>query len=59
MAVRPLAVHAQLSERMRRIGMLGLAETDPEYKAHLTAFRQELKRLVWSALPQMSSGQAD
>jgi putative ABC transport system substrate-binding protein len=34
---------------MRRISMLGsLAEDDPEMKARLTAFRQELEKLGWS-----------
>ena len=44
----PLAARAQ-PERMRRIGVLiGFPEDDPETKARVTAFRQELDRLGWS-----------
>ncbi len=44
----PLAARAQ-PERIRRIGVLiGFPEDDPETKARVTAFRQELDRLGWS-----------
>jgi len=42
----PLAARAQQGERVRRIGVLvGLAEDDPDTKARLAAFRQELELL--------------
>jgi putative tryptophan/tyrosine transport system substrate-binding protein len=45
----PVAARAQQVERMRRIGVLtGDTENDPENKARLAAFRQELERLGWS-----------
>src|SRR5438477_12736513 len=45
----PRAARAQ-HERMRRIGVLiGFPEDDPETKLRVTAFRQELDRLGWSA----------
>jgi len=45
----PLAVNAQQSERMRRIGMLtGIAGDDAETKARVTAFLQELQKLGWT-----------
>jgi ABC-type uncharacterized transport system substrate-binding protein len=48
-AAWPLAVRAQQSGGMRRIGVLmGLAEDDPDAKARLSAFRQGLDRLGWS-----------
>jgi ABC-type uncharacterized transport system substrate-binding protein len=48
-AAWPLAARAQQAERMRRIGVLtGDTENDPENKARLAAFRQELERLGWS-----------
>ena len=48
-AVWPLASRAQQPERMRRVGVLiGFPEDDPETKARVTAFRQELDRLGWS-----------
>src|SRR5262245_61294080 len=41
----PLAARAQQSEQIRRIGVLGgLAEDDPEMRARLAAFRQELEK---------------
>jgi putative ABC transport system substrate-binding protein len=44
----PRAAFAQ-SERVRRIGVLmGLAEDDPETKARVAKFRQELEKLGWS-----------
>ena len=44
----PLAVRAQQPERMRRIGALvGLAEDDPDTKARVATFRQELGQLGW------------
>lgn len=48
-AAWPLAACAQQAERMRRIGVLtGLAESDPDVKAWLTAFEQGLQKLGWS-----------
>src|SRR5712691_3091960 len=45
----PLAVRAQQSDRMRRIGVLvGFAEDDPAMQARLAGFRQGLERLGWS-----------
>ena len=45
----PLAVRAQQTEGVRRIGVLsGFAENDPEMKARLAAFRQGLEGLGWS-----------
>ena len=47
--VSPVAVRAQESERMRRIGVLlpGTA-ADAEYQARMAAFLQELQQLGWS-----------
>ena len=48
-ATWPLAAQAQQPERMRRIAMLsGLAASDPEAQARVTAFRQGLKELGWT-----------
>jgi putative ABC transport system substrate-binding protein len=48
-AAWPLAARTQQAERMRRIGVLvGLAESDPEIKARLSAFRQGLEKRGWS-----------
>ena len=48
-AAWPLAVRAQQSERVRRIGVLiNIAESDPESPARLAAFRQALGNLGWS-----------
>jgi putative ABC transport system substrate-binding protein len=48
-AAWPLAVRAQQSDRVRRIGVLtGDAEDDPGVQARLAAFRQGLDRLGWS-----------
>ena len=45
----PLVARAQQRDRMRRIAVLmGLAEDDPETKARLAAFREELERRGWS-----------
>jgi putative ABC transport system substrate-binding protein len=45
----PLAVRAQQTEQIRRIGVLtGDAEDDPGVKARLVAFQQGLDRLGWS-----------
>jgi putative tryptophan/tyrosine transport system substrate-binding protein len=45
----PLAVHAQLPERVRRIGVLMPdAEDDPQSQADITAFRQELQKEGWA-----------
>ena len=45
----PLAVRAQQSERMRRIGVLMVfAESDPEAQANVRAFRQALEMRGWT-----------
>jgi len=45
----PLAARAQQSNRMRRIGVLmAYPEGDPEGKASVDAFRQELAKLGWT-----------
>ena len=48
-AARPLAVHAQQGERMRRIGVLqAVSETDPEAHLRKTAFVGSLQKLGWT-----------
>jgi putative ABC transport system substrate-binding protein len=48
-AVWPLVARAQLTERVRRIGVLmSFAEDDADTKARLAGFRHELERLGWS-----------
>lgn len=48
-ATWPLAARAQQGERKRRIGvLLGYAETDPETKLRLGAFRLGLEKRGWS-----------
>ena len=48
-AAWPLAARAQQPDRMRRIGVLmAFAEDDPETKARLAKFRQELERRGWA-----------
>jgi ABC-type uncharacterized transport system substrate-binding protein len=48
-AAWPLAARAQQGERMRRIGIVtGISADDPESKARVTAFLQELQRLGWT-----------
>jgi putative ABC transport system substrate-binding protein len=44
----PLAVHAQQSERIRRIGVLFSIADDREGQARLTAFREGLQGLGWT-----------
>ena len=45
----PLATHAQQADRMRRIGVLmAHPESDPEFRAYLAAFREELQKLGWT-----------
>jgi putative tryptophan/tyrosine transport system substrate-binding protein len=45
----PLAARAQQADRVRRIGVLsGLALEDPESRARIAAFLDELRRLGWS-----------
>jgi ABC-type uncharacterized transport system substrate-binding protein len=45
----PLAVRAQQTDRIRRIGVLNpFAENDPEVQANITAFRQVLQKLGWT-----------
>jgi len=46
---RPLAVRAQQTERMRRIGVLmAVAADDPEGQARVTMFAQALQQLGWT-----------
>ena len=48
-AAWPIGARAQQGEQIRRIGVLGgLAEDDPEMRARLAAFRQELEKRGWS-----------
>jgi putative ABC transport system substrate-binding protein len=45
----PLAAHAQLPDRVRRIGVLmPEEENDPESQADILAFRQELQKEGWA-----------
>jgi putative ABC transport system substrate-binding protein len=45
----PLAAHAQLPDRLRRVGVLMPdAEDDPQSQADITAFRQELQNDGWA-----------
>jgi putative tryptophan/tyrosine transport system substrate-binding protein len=46
-AAWPLAARAQ-PERMRRVGVLMGIESDPDARARVAAFRQELRQLGWS-----------
>jgi putative tryptophan/tyrosine transport system substrate-binding protein len=47
-ALRPHAVSAQQAEKVRHIGVLmGLSESDPEFRGFVTSFVQELARLGW------------
>ena len=46
-ATWPLAAHAQ--DHVRRVGVLmAHAESDPEFHAYLTAFREGLQKLGWT-----------
>jgi putative ABC transport system substrate-binding protein len=47
-AAWPLAAQAQLTERMRRIGLLMGAADDPEGQARVTALKQGLQDLGWT-----------
>jgi len=48
-SVWPLAVRAQQSGRVRRIGVLmGLAESDPEGQSRIAAFRKTLQDMGWT-----------
>jgi len=48
-ATWPFAARAQQSDRVRRIGVLSpYAESDPEAKAWLATFREELEKLGWN-----------
>src|SRR5262245_66489308 len=47
-AAWPLAARAQQSERMRRIGVLGLDEDDPAAKLRVSSFTQALAELGWT-----------
>jgi putative tryptophan/tyrosine transport system substrate-binding protein len=48
-AAWPLAVRAQQSDRVRRIGVLmNAAETETEYQSYFAAFSQGLRQLGWT-----------
>ncbi len=48
-ATWPLATLAQQPDHMRRIGVLmAHAESDPEFQAYVTAFREGLQKLGWT-----------
>jgi putative ABC transport system substrate-binding protein len=48
-AAWPIAARAQLSERVRRVGVLmGYDETDPRGKSYISAFTQALGELGWT-----------
>src|SRR5215472_13345138 len=48
-ALWPLALRAQQSEQMRRIGaLMPFAKDNPETQARITAFLQELQKLGWT-----------
>src|SRR5258708_4791411 len=45
----PLTAHAQLADRVRRVGVLMPdAQDDPQSRADITAFRQELQNEGWA-----------
>jgi putative tryptophan/tyrosine transport system substrate-binding protein len=45
----PLVARAQQSERVRRVGVLsGLGENDPQGRARIGAFQEELQKLGWT-----------
>ena len=47
-ALRPHAVSAQQAEKVHQIGVLmGLSESDPDFRGFVTSFVQELARLGW------------
>ena len=47
-AARPLALHAQQPERMRRVSvLLGVPENDPETESRLRAFRLGMRDAGW------------
>lgn len=49
-AILPLALRAQQTDRLRRIGVLmGTAENDPEGRTRIAAFVQALQQLGWTA----------
>ena len=49
-ATWPLAARAQQLDRVRRIGVLfSVSESDPEGQAWLSAFREGLQQLGWTA----------
>jgi ABC-type uncharacterized transport system substrate-binding protein len=48
-AAWPVVARAQQSERVRRIGVLsGLGENDPQGRARIAAFQEELQKLGWT-----------
>jgi putative ABC transport system substrate-binding protein len=47
-AMGPFAARAQLTDRVRRLGVLmGYAESDPDAQANIAAFRDALQKLGW------------
>jgi putative ABC transport system substrate-binding protein len=53
-AAWPLTAPAQQNDRTRRVGVLtSFAENDPDTQANITAFRQELEKLGWTASRNM------
>jgi putative ABC transport system substrate-binding protein len=49
-AAWPLAAHAQQTERMRRVGILmPYSPTDKEIQERVQAFKEELRKLGWTA----------
>ena len=47
-ALRPSAASAQQVEKVRHIGVLmGVSESDPDFRGYVTSFVQELARLRW------------
>ena len=48
-AAWPLVARAQQPDRVWRIRVLmAHSESDPEFKAYLTAFREDLQKLGWT-----------
>jgi hypothetical protein len=45
---RPLGARAQLPDPVRRVGLIGYAEKDPETQARLAAFREGLEHHGWT-----------
>jgi len=47
-AAWPLTARAQRDARMRRVGVLGVSERDPEGQARIAVFLQGLQQLGWT-----------